>query len=383
MSSKSWKVLGAVLTGGIIFALSAADIEPPEKYWNFAELAQPPVCHPSTFADSESPGLQAVLFDGYPVDGKAAPVFAYIGYPDTPVPAGGYPGVVLVHGGGGTAFPNYAKLWTRQGYAVIMPDWYNQRPLATPQIKKGKTIHSVPLEGRARNNIQVNVANLVLAHSLLRSLPKVNPEKTVFVGLSWGSWYGAIVTAVDSRFKGMIEIYCGDRRPELKSLIDGRFLHTAKTPMYWICSTNDKNVTPESLQRAFNECPTILNKTMVIKLPHSHGGFAFPSAFRMAAHFLKGEPPLPRLGKATVKHNTAMVKLLGQGKGVIKTVFCYTLDRDEPTAHKRIWKSIPAERKGNVLSIRLPEGIFQGFFSAYDEKSPYNDCCGSSDLLVF
>lgn len=383
MKSKLLSTLNWVLVMGTVFAISAVAQESSEQYWNFAELAKPPVFRAANFADSESAGLQAIVFDGVPVNGKAAPVFAYIGYPNTPAPAGGYPGIVLVHGGGGTAYPNYAKLWVEHGYAVIMPDWYNRRPLDVPQQVDGKTVSSVPLPGGYRHDIQTSAANLVLAHSLLLSLPKVNPEKTAYVGLSWGSWYGAIVAAIDSRFKGVVEIYCGDREPSRKTLVDGRFLHSVKIPMYWVCSTNDQNVTPESLQRAFDECPSTVNKSMVIQLPHSHIGFTFKSCFRMADYFLKGEPPLPELGKATVKDNIASVKILNPGKGIIKTIFCYTLDRNEQKTHKRVWKSIPAEMRDNVLSVELPKGIFQGFFSAYDEESPHRDCCGSSDLLVF
>ena len=141
-----------------------------------------------------------------------------------------------------------------------MPDWYGKRPLASPRRENGKAIQSVPLSEHGRPSIRDTVAHLVLAHSLLRSQKKVNPEKTALIGLSWGSWYGAIVTAVDPRFKGIVEIYCGDRRPESNSMINGRFLHAAKVPMYWVCSTNDRNVTPLTLQNAFNACPKIVNK---------------------------------------------------------------------------------------------------------------------------
>ena len=211
----------------------------------------------------------------------------------------------------------------------------------------------------------------------------MNPEKTALIGLSWGSWYGAIVTAVDPRFKGIVEIYCGDRRPESNSMINGRFLHAAKVPMYWVCSTNDQNVTPVTLQNAFDACPKTVNQSLVINLPHSHVGFTFPACFRMAGHFLKGETALPVIGKAVVKDGIASAPLLGRGRGIIRTVFCYTTDRNQVKPHLRVWKSIPAELHGNTLSVTLPEGIFQGFFSAYDQESSFHDCCGSGNLLQF
>lgn len=358
--------------------------EEPSKYWNFEQLKQVPEYRDAGFADSESKGLKAILFDGVPVNGKKSPVFAYIGMPKTPVPPGGYPGIVLIHGGGGTAFPAFVKLWNSYGYAVIALDWYNQRPVVANPEKEGEgQVKQIPLPGGRRQDHVANAGNMVLAHSLLRSLPDVNKDKIGFVGLSWGSWYGAMVAAVDPRFRCVIEIYCGDCTPLRKGmLINGRFLHAAKVPMYWIAGTNDQNVTPESLQRAFDECPTIQNKSLVIQLPHSHIGFRFKACERMADHFLKGEPPLPKLGKPVLENGILSADILQEGKGIKEAVLCYTANSTEKTVHKREWKSVPAEVKGKKVSAKLPPGTFQCFLSVYDEKSQWNDCCGSSDLVV-
>ena len=365
-------------------AVSAAEFkDDAAKYWDFSKLQKAPAYRPSKLAESQVKDLEDILFDGVPYKGKPAPVFAYIGYPKTPMPAGGYPGVLLVHGGGGTAFPDAARLWNKYGFAVLMIDWYNSHPKQEAREKRG-VVNKLPLPGGNRNDLQTNVANMVLAHSLLRSLPKVNQDKTVFVGLSWGSWYGATVAALDNRFKGAVEIYCGDIKPvkNHRYLVNGAFLHSAKIPMYWVCSTNDANATPQSLQNAWDVCPTIVNKSIVIRLPHSHVGFKFPSCFRMADHFANGAPMLPKLSKITVKDGVASCKVLNKGKGIIKTVFCYTIDR-APKSKDRKWLEIPAKMEGDTLSVKLPEKILQGYFSAYDEKSRYNDCCGSSDFMFF
>jgi len=372
----------AGLLGLCGLTLTAAEQEMPEKYWDFSKLTAPPAYKDATFPESQREGMRAILFDGVPYKGKAAPVFAYIAYPKTAKPAGGFPGIVLVHGGGGTAFSDAVNLWTSQGYAVIAPDWYNQYPVAAWQKKGQKP--SKPMAGGWRNDIPTNVQNLILAHSLLRSLPDVNPEKTAYVGLSWGSWYGAIVASLDNRFKGVIEIYCGDRTPDRKRhpLIDGRFLHAAKVPMYWVCDTNDQNVTPESLQLAWDETPTVRNKTLVRKLGHSHVGFKYPACFRMAAHFLKGEANLPKVGKPTLNNGVATAKLLERGKGVKKCIFVYTTDKVFEKSYQRVWKEVPAKLDGDTLSVKVPEGTALGFFSVYDDlSSRFRDCCGSSDLI--
>ena len=205
------RLLAAALTAGAA-ALNAKDTfrEAPEKYWDFSKLQTAPAFRDAPFEDSKAEGLRAVLVTGYgPADGDKslstpnqkplsakvkAEFFAYIGIPEGPVPEGGFPGIVLIHGGGGTAYPQYARLWVKKGYAVIALDWYNQRPIP-PSSPRETNVARAPLSGGKRQDHVSNVANMILAHSLLRSLKNVNPEKTAFVGLSWGSWYGAMVAS--------------------------------------------------------------------------------------------------------------------------------------------------------------------------------------------
>jgi len=267
----------------------------------------------------------------------------------------------------------------KHGYAVIALDWYNQRPVP-PEKPTGTNVKRVPLPGGKRQDHVSNVANMVLAHSLLRSLKNVNPEKTAFVGLSWGSIYGAMVAAVDPRFKGGVEIYCGDVKKN-KSFTNGRFHHAAKIPLYWVSGTNDQNVTLATLDAGFRECPKVVNKSLVIRLPHSHIGFNFDSCLRMAAHFTQGKPGLPKLSDIERSGNQVKAKILDPGKGIKKAILCYT-DSTEKVYHKRLWKSIPAKIEKDVISAELPEGAYQFFLSAYDENSRFNDLCGSTSPVI-
>ena len=357
--------------------LLAQERENPEKYWDFGRLKKAPEYRKAEFPDSQYPKMQAILFDGVPYKGKPAPVFAYVGYPEGPVPQGGFPGIVMVHGGGGTAYAWAVKRWNQYGYAVIALDWYNQRPVGS----KGKK--QIPLEGGKRQDHVTNVGNIVLAHSLLRSLPNVNPDKTALLGLSWGSWYGAMAAAVDPRFKAAIEIYCGDRKNNAL-FTNGRFLHAAKIPMYWIAGTNDRHAFPETLQAAFDECPKTWNKTLICRLPHSHVGFRFTACKRVADEFLKGGTGLPKLGKNQVSGSTISAEILSEGKGIRKAVLNYTLDGPEKESRFREWKTIPAQVSGKTVSASIPAGTFQCFLSVYDEldrPDHYDYCCGSGDVL--
>ena len=366
-----------------------------ERYWNFEELQKPPAYRPETDERCQQPGMQAIVYDGVTEKGEVSRFFAYIAYPEGPAPEGGFPGIVLTHGGGGTAFAWAVKLWVSYGYAVIAPDWYGDKPLTAiwgenEDDLRGPRGESIPLTPhRSRKTYRyitpthvVAVANLVLAHSLLLSLPQVNPEKTMYVGLSWGSWYGAMVAAVDPRFKGILEIYLGDKKPNRK-LINGRFLDQAKSPMYYVVGTNDAHGSPETMQAGFDACGKMLgNRTMIVDLRHSHIGFTFKACQRIADSVLQGAPGLPVLDKTTVKGSTISAKVKSEGAGIRKVFLCYTADRSEPVWHKRKWHMIEAAYDGTTIKAELPPDAFQCYLAAYDEDDLNSYCCGTGDVIV-
>ena len=357
------------------------------KYWDFEKLKNPPAFEVDNTPECAVPGLRSIVYDGLPENGKPTKFFAYIAIPEGKMPAGGWPGIVLVHGGGGTAFAWAVKDGCRAGYAVIAPDWYGKRPSskdieAPGRMKFRKDIlHKRPRPYHSK----VTPAALVQAHSILLSLPEVNKNKTAYVGLSWGSWFGAIVAAIDPRFKGFIEIYLGDRKKFAdKNMIDGRFLHEVKAPMYYVVGTNDGHGSPESLQSAFDTCGKMLgNRTMIVRLSHGHMGFRFKACFRYAAHILKGEPGLPKLAKPVVSGKTISSRILSHGKGIRKVYLCCTADGKVEDYKKRLWKTLPAKLDGETISAELPENVYQCYLAAYDEDDLRSHCAGTSDVITF
>ena len=61
-------------------------------------------------------GLRALYFDSVPYRGKPTRVFAWYGAPQK---AGKHPGIVLVHGGGGSAYREWVARWVSHGFAAI------------------------------------------------------------------------------------------------------------------------------------------------------------------------------------------------------------------------------------------------------------------------
>jgi hypothetical protein len=96
---------------------------------------------------------------------------------------------------------------------------------------------------------------------------------------------------------------------------------------------------------------------------------------------LKDLPAYPKLAPVSVSRGTARVQIVDPGLGVKRAVLYYTLD-GKSRPDKRPWSSIPARISGKTISAKLPEGVHQFFFSAYDEDNVPESCCGSSNVYT-
>jgi hypothetical protein len=93
--------------------------------WKINDLAKPPRVFPATGFEEE--GVQAIFYEGLPWQGKPTRVFAYLGIPER-AEGERVPGMVLAHGGGGTAIARWVRLWVSRGYAAISMDTCGATP---------------------------------------------------------------------------------------------------------------------------------------------------------------------------------------------------------------------------------------------------------------
>lgn len=129
---------------------------------------------------------------------------------------GPYPAVVLAHGAGGNAFLEWVQNWTRRGYIAFAVDL------------NGTHFTDGDLENRKKNDAAgkigvgsfdcvgkdacdswtyYGVAQLLTAHTYLRSLPETDSARTGIVGISWGGVLSLMAIGVDSRFSAAGIIY--------------------------------------------------------------------------------------------------------------------------------------------------------------------------------
>lgn len=391
-------MLVACLLVRIAFAASSAG-EPKKVPWDLKRLAQTPVTHSASFPKAE--GISAIFYDGLPWRGKPTRVFTWYGAPKTRN-AERVPAMVLVHGGGGTAFAEWVKRWNDRGYAAIAMDTCGSVPFkdyGEPGGANGRPRHrfSGP-PGWDATFDQVNwpindqwpyhaVADIVLANSLLRSFPEVDPQRIGITGISWGGYLTSIAASVDQRFRLAIPVYgCGFLGedsywvPELKHMgaaesrkwlglwDPSEYLGQAKIPFLWVAGTNDFAYPMDSLQRSYRlpQAP----RELAIRVRMRHGqqaGEAPEEIYAFADQYLHSGPPLPSVrdqgrsgGQAWLRYSAKIP--------VVSAELNYTLDSG--IWKDRNWRTTPAdldEQKATVTAS-LPEGTKVYYFNLIDRR---------------
>ena len=130
-------------------------------------------------------GVKAVWIEGVPWFGKPTRFFAYYSLPEGAVAEKKVPGIVLVHGGWGTASHSWVKLWNARGYAAIAMDNCGGIPgEKSPMPEHPRHKWSGPNGWGRFSEEKLNpgdqwvyhaVESVIRAHTFLRSLPEVSP----------------------------------------------------------------------------------------------------------------------------------------------------------------------------------------------------------------
>jgi dienelactone hydrolase len=355
--------------------------------WDFAELSKVPKTAPAEGFEAE--GLKALYYDGVPWKGGPTRVFAWVGVPKA---EGKVPAMVLVHGGGGTAFADWAKLWVSRGYAAIAMDLCGAVP------RKGKSgwerherggppgwggFDQVDQPVRDQWTYHA-VSAAVLGHSLLRSLPEVDPERIGVTGISWGGYLTCIVSSIDSRFRFAAPVYgCGflgedstwlgtfeKMGPEkaakwLKLWDPAEHLPRTKMPMLWLNGTNDFAYPMGSHRKSYRLPPSERTLAIRVRMPHAHGGPGEkPEEIHAFANALfKGGAPLPRITAQGLEKGAPWAEFDGK---VVKAELNVT--RDSGKWQKRTWEILPAALDGQRASAPVPEGVTAAYLNLFDDR---------------
>ncbi len=338
--------------------------------WNIDELRKTPRVE---WLDKDGK-LRRLLYDSEPYQGKPTRVFAYYAEPDKV--DGKLPAVVLVHGGGGTAFSEWAQLWAKRGYIALAMD------LAGHGEGRKRLPDGGPNQDDASRFKQNDlkdiwsyhaVAAVIRGHSLLRSLPNVDPARIGVTGISWGGYLTCIVAGVDDRFKAAVPVYgCGFihensawnptfakmpgdwRKAWVENFDPSKYLGQAKMPMLFVNGTNDFAYPLDSYQKSYRLAKS-RNLCVKVNMPHGHPqGWAPVEIGLFIDQHVRGGKALFRFDDPGVrmeeKDGTIRLAIL-QPLGIKSVAAHWTNDTKNPW-QKRKWESRQAQQMvGNATDF--------------------------------
>lgn len=401
-----WSMLGWMLL--LATPVDAAD---PGKPWKVAAWRQVPAMR---WLDQSGP-IHSLLYQGEMYRGQPTETFAFYASPDTLGEAEAdakFPGVVLIHGGGGTAFAEWVWLWAKRGYAAIAMDLSGHRPVdpiydpttgapvlnqAVKRELRTKLDRGGPDQGHSEKFDSIGsdlseqwpfhaVANVMLAHSLLRDFPEVDARRTAVTGISWGGYTTCLVASLDDRFQAAVPVYgCGflhagesvqkpsidrlaERRQDWIDTYDpGSLLIHCRVPILFVNGTNDVHYPLDSYQKSFDAVPGSKHMRIEVKMGHSHpAGWAPREIGLFIDSYCRQGMPLPEPGTLTVLQDK--IVLAYRGSLPLKSAMLhYTTDDGLRSA--RSWQAMPCRIDADqILAPKPPAEANTWFISLTDER---------------
>ena len=132
-----------------------------------------------------------------------------------------YPAVVLVHGGGGTAYYEWAEAWAARGYVALALDLEGHVPNKEGRIASAENLYRASPYSAPHNTnladgdlpedetwLHYACRSVIIANSFLHHLEGVDIYSIGVCGVSWGGYITSIVSGYDDRFAFAIPIYC-------------------------------------------------------------------------------------------------------------------------------------------------------------------------------
>jgi dienelactone hydrolase len=333
--------------------------------------------------------VQQVWYEGEPFQGKPTRIFAYLGRPENGT--GPFPAMVLVHGGGGKAFKDWATHWAQRGYMALAMDLSGNSPEG--RLPDGGPDQSDQTKFRNFTDAGTKdmwtyhaVAAVIRGHSLLAALPEVDPRRIGITGISWGGYLTCIVAGLDDRLKVAVPVYgCGflhensvwkDKslaamNPEarerwIKYFDPSQYLGGVDCPILFLNGSNDFAYPMDSYRQSYQLVrPHLRTVSVIVRLKHGHY-WEFGEVDAFVDSVLAGGKPLARLQPMQITGPTGTARV-DSPIALKKAELHYTSDTGE--WQKREWKTASAGLTAGKISARLPsERPLVCYLSVTDER---------------
>ena len=286
------------------------EVQFPNQLW------ATPVFERAPQYDRQDQGVQAYFLQSVDDNGAPTYVFAFVGIPASATKENPVPGVVLVHGGGGTAFPDWVKMWNDKGYAAIAIDTEGRIPNANVSLRSEPNASFESIKHHGPHNTSYDdgakpanqqylyhaIAGTIVSNSFLSSFEQVDSGKIGLTGISWGGVIATNAAAYDDRFAFVAPVYGAvsmtgtsgtfgtlyNTYPRCSALWDNvEMLRNCRTPMLFVNWEGDPFFAVDATERCAN---TAINARMLLipELQHSHWhGANIQEIFRFANSVLQ------------------------------------------------------------------------------------------------
>lgn len=336
--------------------------------------------------------VKSVFFEGVPYKGKPTRVFAFYGIPNAPK-GQRVPGIVLVHGGGGTAFETWVRLWNSRGYAAIAMDTCGCVPIGAQRDWQRHEYGGPAGWGGFQQMDELTtdhwpyhaVADVILAHSLLRAMPEVDPDRIGITGISWGGYLTCIASSVDKRFRFAAPVYgCGflgensgwldmfkrigsEHEKRWLSLWDPSvYLPMSTVPTLWLNGTNDFAYPMDSWQKSYRATQGPRTICLRVRMPHGHGraGETPPEIEAFADTYCENGKPLLKITGQGRDANQVWATSDSKPASVELNYTCATGKWQE-----REWKTVAGTvSPDGKTTATLPDGVKVYYLNLMDNR---------------
>jgi dienelactone hydrolase len=326
--------------------------------------------------------VREVTYEGAKLGGKPTRVFAYYARPGSG--DGPFPAMLLVHGGGGRAFEQWASLWADRGYVALAMDLSgrgadrNRLPDGGPEQDDETKFRDFDPADPGSMWTYHAVAAVLKGHSLLAARKEVDPARIGVTGISWGGYLTCIVAGVDDRIKVAVPVYgCGflhedsfwkperfdkvapERRERWVNAFDpSKYLPGVTCPILFVNGTNDFAYPLDSYRRSYEAVPGFENLNnpdrlcVTLRMPHGHEQGWNPKEIGLFVDgVLKGGEPLAKLSVPTIAGGKVSARVVA-GVPIEKAELLYAIDTGPWP--KREWKAVAATRIGYAVEATLP-----------------------------
>ncbi|WP_316814969.1 alpha/beta hydrolase family protein [Pedobacter nyackensis] len=320
-----------------------------------------------------------IVYQGLNYKGHPKNIFAYYASPGTlsgdPSKDKNLPAVVLVHGGGGTAFKAWVMLWAKKGYAAIAMDLRGndatkQHIAGGFEEPAGLTPYFTITQNLNEQWMYQAVADVIMAHNLIRSFKGVDSNRTALTGISWGGIISSVLAGIDNRYKAVVPVYgCGylfqnsgmkkdlntmdveSRAVWVRQYDPSRYIGKAKMPLLFVNGTNDGHFFLDSYAKTYQ---LVKNRNLSIKvgLKHNHSyGWGNEEIYYFINSYINGTEPLPKLGRIEIKKDQVTAKI----KSIVpveKAYLNYTTDTNQILKDRK-WERKEVTIKDSKVSLPL------------------------------